>query len=60
SCSARRLAVDGDELADAVRAVAARATAQWAGELVAERMPAVPGEPAGVGRHEDLVSGPRR
>ena len=60
SCSARRLAVDGDELADAVRAVAARATAQWAGELVAERMPAVPGEPTGVGRHEDLVSGPRR
>ncbi len=60
SCSARRLAVDGDELADAVRAVAARATAQWAGELVAERMPAVPGEPTRVGRHEDLVSGPRR
>lgn len=60
SCSARRLAVDGDELADAVRAVAARATAQWAGELVAERMPAVPGEAPGVGRHEDLVSGPRR
>ncbi len=60
SCSARRLAVDGDELADAVRAVAARATAQWAGELVAERIPAVPGEPTRVGRHEDLVSGPRR
>jgi IclR family transcriptional regulator, acetate operon repressor len=60
SCSARRLAVDGDELADAVRAVAARATAQWAGELVAEPLPAVPGDPAVVGRDEDLVSGPRR
>jgi IclR family transcriptional regulator, acetate operon repressor len=60
SCSARRLAVDGDELADAVRAVAARATAQWAGELVAEPMPAVPGDPTVVGRDEDLVSGRRR
>jgi DNA-binding IclR family transcriptional regulator len=60
SCSARRLAVDGDELGDAVRAVAARATAQWAGELVAEPMPAVPGDTTVVGRDEDLVSGPRR
>jgi IclR family acetate operon transcriptional repressor len=60
SCSARRLAADRDELVAAVRAVAARATAQWAGELGARPVPEVPATPdAPVGR-DDLVSGPRR
>jgi len=70
ACSARRLAVDGDELTEAVRAVAARATAQWAGELDARPVPAVPtthsvparaprAEPAARG-DEGLLSGPRR
>jgi len=38
SCSARRLALDEDELVEAVRAVAARASAQWAGEIGARQV----------------------
>ncbi|PVZ09934.1 IclR family transcriptional regulator [Actinomycetospora cinnamomea] len=57
SCSARRLAADGDELLATVRAVAERATVQWAGELAARPVPPVPDAPVG---RDDLVSGPRR
>ncbi|GAA4882080.1 hypothetical protein GCM10023203_37140 [Actinomycetospora straminea] len=62
SCSARRLALDEDELVDAVRAVARRASAQWAGEIGARPVPALPVEaPSPVHPHgEPLVSGPRR
>jgi IclR family transcriptional regulator, acetate operon repressor len=42
SCSARRLTLDEDELVEAVRDVAGRASAQWAGEVHAW-----PDEPAG-------------
>lgn len=63
SCSARRLALDEDELVDAVRAVARHASAQWAGEVGARPVPALPLEPAAPVRpvhSEPLVSGPRR
>jgi IclR family transcriptional regulator, acetate operon repressor len=67
SCSARRLALDADELVEAVRDVARRASAQWAGEAWARPVPAVPDavtEPADVdlGPSEigGLLSGPRR
>ncbi|GLZ44923.1 hypothetical protein Acsp06_11080 [Actinomycetospora sp. NBRC 106375] len=72
SCSARRLALDEDELVDAVREVARRASAQWAGENRARPVPAVPtvrdavetsGRPVSTPDGESLVgglSGPRR
>lgn len=67
SCSARRLALDEDELVEAVRDVALRASAQWAGETYARPTPAVP-DAASVppvrvyaeDGDERLVSGPRR
>lgn len=58
SCSARRLALDEDDLVEAVRAVAARASAQWAGEIGARQvgMPlARPDET--MERHETVVRG---
>ncbi|MEJ2888581.1 IclR family transcriptional regulator [Actinomycetospora aeridis] len=64
SCSARRLALDEDELVDAVRAVAARASAQWAGEIGARPVGMPPARPnETVERGEALLSGfsaPRR
>ncbi|GAA4907636.1 IclR family transcriptional regulator [Actinomycetospora succinea] len=45
SCSARRLALDEDELVEAVRAVAARASAQWAGEIGARQVGMPPARP---------------
>lgn len=70
SCSARRLALDEDELVDAVRAVAARATAQWAGEIGARQVGMPPARPDEAVERDDAVldgldglsrfSGPRR
>ncbi|MFC5137287.1 IclR family transcriptional regulator [Actinomycetospora rhizophila] len=67
SCSARRLALDEDELVEAVRAVAARASAQWAGEVGARQVGMPPARPdETVERDEPMVtgfgrfSGPRR
>jgi DNA-binding IclR family transcriptional regulator len=58
SCSARRLALDEDELVEAVRDVARRASAQWAGEVHAGPSPA---SSVRVSDCDDgLVSGPRR
>ncbi|MDD7938000.1 IclR family transcriptional regulator C-terminal domain-containing protein [Actinomycetospora lutea] len=45
SCSARRLALDEDELVEAVRAVAARASAHWAGEIGARPVGMPPARP---------------
>lgn len=67
SCSARRLALDEEELTDAVRDVARRAAAQWAGEASARPTPPVSdpvSDPAVRVAADDgddrLVSGPRR
>jgi IclR family transcriptional regulator, acetate operon repressor len=57
SCSARRLALDEDELVQAVRDVAARASEQWANEAYARPVPAVPVADA---ERDELLSGPRR
>lgn len=67
SCSARRLALDEEELVEAVRAVAARATAQWAGEIGARPVGMPPTRPDETVEIDDPfvsgiagLSGPRR
>lgn len=52
SCSARRLALDEDELVDVVRHVALRASAQWAGEAH------LPASTSDVVAASDVVAGP--
>ncbi|MEJ2863174.1 IclR family transcriptional regulator [Actinomycetospora flava] len=63
SCSARRLALDEEELVETVRAVAARASAQWAGEIGARHVgmpPARPNETVEIEPFVGGLSGPRR
>lgn len=58
SCSARRLALDEEQLVEAVRAVAARASAQWAGEIGARHVGMPPARPDETMERDEAFTSP--